>query len=45
MIYKFFFDKISKGSGIKYLSNQQLANKLHKPIIAKFKRRRAHSSF
>ena len=35
MIFK-FFDKKSKGSGIKSMSNQQLANKLHKPIIRKF---------
>ena len=29
-----FFDKKSKGSGIK--ENQQLANELHKPIIKNF---------
>ena len=33
MVYQ-FFDKKSKGSGIK--QNQQLANELHKPIIRKF---------
>ena len=32
MVYK-FFDKKSKGSGIKSMPNQQLANELHKPII------------
>ena len=39
MMYK-FFDKKSKGSGIKSLPNQQLADELHKPIIKKFKSRR-----
>ena len=39
MMYK-FFDKRSKGSGIKSLPNQQLADELHKPIIKKFKSRR-----
>ena len=38
MVYK-FFDKKSKGSGITNESNYQLANKLHKPIIKKFKKR------
>ena len=38
-----FFDKKSSGSGI--MSNQQLANELHKPTIRKFKRRRVYSSF
>ena len=27
------------------MSNQQLADELHKPIIRKFKRERVHSSF
>ena len=37
MVYK-FFDKKSKGSGIKneIKENQQLANELHKPIIKMF---------
>ena len=37
MVYK-FFDKKSKGSGIKnkIKENQQLANELDKPIIRKF---------
>ena len=39
-----FFDKKSTGSGIK-LSNQQLADELHKPIIRKFKRRKISSLF
>ena len=33
-----FFDKKSKGSGIKSKPKQQLPDKLHKPIIRKFKR-------
>ena len=39
MVYK-FFDKKSKGSGIKneIKENQQLAYELYKPIIRKFKR-------
>ena len=38
MVYT-FFDKKSKGSGIKnkIKENQQLANELHKPIIRKLK--------
>ena len=42
MVYK-FFDKKSSGSGI--MSNQQLANELHKQIIEKFKRRKFYFSF
>ena len=46
MVYK-FFDKKSKGSDIKneIKENQQLANKLHQPIIRKFKKRKVYSSF
>ena len=46
MVYK-FFDKKSKGSGIKneIKGNQQLANELHKPIIRKFKNGKVYSSF
>ena len=43
MVFK-FFDKKSTGGGIK-LSNQQLADELHKPIIRKFKRKKICSSF
>ena len=43
MIYK-FFDKKSKGAGIKSMPNQQLANELNKPIIRKFKKRKVYSS-
>ena len=32
MVYS-FLNKKSKGSGIKSMPNQQLANELHKPII------------
>ena len=41
----FFFYKKSKGSGIKYMSNQQFAKELHKPIIRKFRKRKVYSSF
>ena len=51
MVYK-FFDKKSSGANIsrgaiktKIMSKQQLANKLHKPIIRKFEKRKVHSSF
>ena len=44
MVYK-FFDKTSKGKDVNFVSNQQPANELHKPIIRKFKRRKVHSSF
>ena len=40
-----FFGKRSKVSGIKSMPNQQLANKLHKPMIRKFKRRKVYLSF
>ena len=38
MVYK-FFDRKSKVSGIKSMSNQQLANELNKSIIRKFKKK------
>ena len=45
MVYR-FFDKKSKGSGIVTNEpNYQLANELHKPIIRKFEKRKAYSSF
>ena len=40
-----FFDKKYKGSGFTNESNYQLANELRKPIIRKFKKRKAYSSF
>ena len=44
MVYN-FFDKKSSGSGITNESNYQLANKLHKPIIKRIKKRKVYSSF
>ena len=41
-----FFNKKSKGCVIKSMSNQQLEDEFHKPIIRKLKRRRrVYSSF
>ena len=46
MIYKFLIKK-TPGSGIKNenMSDQKLAEYLHKPIIRKFKKRKVHSPF
>ena len=46
MVYK-FFDKKTSGSGIKNenISNKELAEELHKPIIKKFYKRKVHSPF
>ena len=46
MVYQ-FFDRNTKGSGIKNETkqNEQLIEKIHKPIISKFKKRRVYSSF
>ena len=44
MVYR-FFDKNTSGSGVKSMSNEQLAEELHKPIIRKFKKRKVYSSF
>ena len=46
MVYK-FLDKNTSGSGIKnkIISNKELPEELHKPIIRKFKKRKEHSSF
>ena len=44
MMYR-FFDKKSKGTGIKSMPNQQLANEPHNAIIRKFKKRKVYSSF
>ena len=38
-----FFDKKCNWSGV--MSNQQLADDVHKPITKKFKRRKVYSSF
>ena len=54
MVYNFFDEKTSAthankftGSGIKNekISNKELAEKLHKPIIRKFKKIKVHSCF
>ena len=57
MVYNFFdkksaslADKSTKGSGVttltnKSLSQNQLTEELHKPIIRKFKKRKVHSTF
>ena len=44
MVYNFFVKKTS-GSSVKSMPNQQLAEKLHKPIIRKFRKRKVYSSF
>ena len=45
MVYK-FFDKKSKGSGIKSMpQDNQLAEELHRPIIKRFKRATVYSPF
>ena len=40
-----FFDQKSAGGGIKSMSNEQLPDEFHKPIIRKFKIRKVYSSF
>ena len=52
MVYKFFDSKVaspdkkSVGSGAKLIpQHKQLAEELHKPIIRKFKKRKAYSAF
>ena len=46
-IFDTFFDRKVSGSGIKNenISNKELAEELHKPIIRKFKKRKGYSSF
>ena len=44
VVYK-YFDKKSSGGGITNESSHQLAGKIHKPIIRKFKKRKVYSSF
>ena len=44
MVYK-FFDKNSSGEAIAIPQNEQLSEKLHKPIIRKFLKRKVYSSF
>ena len=42
-----FFDKITSGSGIKNenISNKELAEEIHKPIIRKFNKRKVQAPF
>ena len=46
LVYK-FFNKKSSGSSVKseVMSNQELAEELHKPIIKKFEKRKVYPSF
>ena len=44
MVYDFFERKTS-GSDIKNISNKELSEELHKPIIRKVNKRKVHSSF
>ena len=46
MVYNFFYKK-SSSSGIENenISNKELAEELHKPIIKKINKRKIHSSF
>ena len=47
MVYKFFDKKKTSGGGIKNenMSDQELAEELHRPIIRKFEKRKVCSSF
>ena len=44
MVYKYFARKFA-GGGIANEPNYQLANKLHEPIVRKFKKRKVYSGF
>ena len=46
MVYK-FFNKKAFGDAVKskIMSNKELAEELHKPIIRKFEKRKIYSSF
>ena len=46
MVYK-FFNKKNSGGAFKneVISNKELAEELHKPIIRNFEKRKVHSSF
>ena len=46
MVYK-YFDKKTSGGAIKNenMSNKELAEELHKPVIRKLNERKVHSSF
>ena len=43
--FKSFFDKRTSGSGVDAEPSYQLANKVDRQIIKKFKRRKVYSSF
>ena len=43
MVYKFFHKK--QGSGVVVSVNEQLAKKLHKPVIKKLKRRKVNARY
>ena len=45
MVYKFFDSKVSGSSAKLIPENEQLAEELHKPIIRKFEKRKAYSTF
>ena len=54
MVYNFFYRKTSGGAAMlanksasekEYMSNKELAEKLHKPIIRNFKKIKVHLSF
>ena len=40
-----FFDKKTSGNSIKNISNKELGEELHKPIVKKFNNRKVHSPF
>ena len=42
MVYNFFFDK---DTGLGVSVNEQLAEKLHKPLIEKFERKKVYARF
>ena len=46
VVYKFFDKKFSCGAAkSEIMANQQLDEKLHKPIVRKFEKRNVYSSF
>ena len=44
MVYKFFDKKASRGN-IKNITNKELPEEFHKPIIREFDKRKVHSPF
>ena len=42
MVYN-FFDKKNRGIENENISNKELAEELHKPVVRKFKKRKVHS--